>query len=129
MRKYEVLNYLLFGVATTFVNIITYFFFLDRLHLHYLWANSFSWVFSVLFAFVTNKKWVFHSPTNTKKAWMKEAFFFFYYRGVSYGLDMIMMFALVHVMHTTNLTAKLITQIIVVVANYLFSKYLIFNRK
>ncbi|MBM7710535.1 putative flippase GtrA [Enterococcus xiangfangensis] len=91
-------------------------------------SNTISWVFSVLFAFVTNKVWVFQSKTESFKELIWEFSKFIFARVVSFGMDMATMYLLIDLLHTGNLIAKLITQIIVVVANYVFSKVFIFKK-
>lgn len=125
----EVMSYLFFGVMTTIVNIVIYFLCRDILQFHFAVANTISWILSVLFAFVTNKKWVFHSKSETKAEWIEEAVKFIFYRGLSYVLDMASMFILLKILLTSDVFAKFLTQILVVVANYFFSKLLIFNNK
>ena len=61
----EVINYLVFGVLTTVVNIVVYFVFADMLHVQYLISNCVAWFLSVLFAYVTNRKYVFDSNSNS----------------------------------------------------------------
>jgi len=123
----EVVSYLFFGVMTTLVNFIVYFFCRDLLQFQFVLANTFSWIASVLFAFLTNKKWVFHSKSETKLAWIIEAAKFIFYRGLSYLIDMASMFVCLKLLMTSDFSAKLFTQVLVVIANYFFSKLLIFN--
>jgi len=118
----EVVGYLFFGVMTTLVNFIVYFFCRDLLQFQFVLANTLSWIASVLFAFVTNKKWVFHSKSETI-----EAAKFIFYRGLSYLIDMASMFVCLKLLMTSDFSAKLFTQVLVVIANYFFSKLLIFN--
>ena len=106
----EVVSYLFFGVMTTLVNFIVYFFCRDLLQFQFVLANTLSWIASVLFAFVTNKKWVFHSKSETKLGWI-----------------MASMFVCLKLLMTSDFSAKLFTQVLVVIANYFFSKLLIFN--
>jgi len=127
-KLWNLFIYLFFGGLATIVNIVTYFICIEWLFLHYLLANGISWVASVLFAFVTNKLWVFHSKTEGKLELLVEFAKFIFYRVLSLGMDMGVMYVMIDLMDTTNLTAKIITQIIVVLANYLFSKFLIFNQ-
>lgn len=127
-KLWEVFIYLFFGGLTTVVNMVVYFIALNFFQLNYLVANSISWVASVLFAFVTNKRWVFKSETATFKESALEFFKFIFYRIVSYGIDMGSMFLLISILFVNNFWAKLITQILVVLMNYLFSKFLIFKK-
>ncbi|MFV0557236.1 MAG: GtrA family protein [Enterococcus sp.] len=120
--------YLFFGGLTTVVNFMVYFFCKDLLEQNYLVANVISWVAAVLFAFVTNKLWVFQSKTTHSLELVTEFLRFMFYRILSLFLDMGMMYILISLIQTNDLVAKLITQIAVVLANYLFSKLFIFNQ-
>lgn len=125
----EILSYLIFGVLTTVVNIAVYFFCRNVLDLNYVIANSLAWILSVLFAFVTNKKWVFKSQTDSVYAWIKEAYLFVAFRALSYVLDMGAMFVMIQLIHSTDFSAKIVSQIFVIVANYVFSKWFVFKQK
>lgn len=124
---WEPFVYLFFGGLATIVNFVAYFISKDIFHLNYLYANTISWVAAVLFAFVTNKLWVFHSKTANITELMIEFAKFIFYRLVSYGMDMGTMFLMIEIFHSGDFLAKLVTQILVVLANYLFSKLFIFK--
>ncbi|WP_122645210.1 GtrA family protein [Enterococcus mediterraneensis] len=126
---WEIFMYLFYGGLTTLVNFVVYFVFKDVFHMYYLYANIFSWIASVLFAFVTNKLWVFHSKTETISELIIEFAKFVFYRLVSFVMDMGSMYLLIGILHSGDFLAKLITQILVVVANYVFSKLFIFKKK
>ena len=70
-KNEEVLSYLIFGGLTTLVNIIVFFLFDSVLGIQYLIANAISIGVSILFAFFTNKKFVFKSEKETVNAWLK----------------------------------------------------------
>ncbi|MGX7203943.1 GtrA family protein [Enterococcus pingfangensis] len=127
-RLWEVFIYLFFGGLATVVNIVSFTLSYQVFDLNWPISNTISWVFSVLFAFVTNKVWVFQSKTESFKELIWEFSKFIFARVVSFGLDMAAMYLLIDLLHTGNLIAKLITQIIVVVANYVFSKVFIFKK-
>ncbi|EOS7999517.1 GtrA family protein [Enterococcus hirae] len=124
---WEIFIYLFFGGLATVVNIVTFAIALQMLHLSMPIANTISWICSVLFAFVTNKLWVFHSKSPNFFHLVIEFSKFLFYRILSYGMDMGSMLLLIQVMHTNDYVAKIITQVIVVVANYVFSKLFIFK--
>lgn len=56
--------YLIFGTLTTAVNIVVYYLFSNIIHINYLFSNAVAWFLSVLFAYVTNRKYVFDSKNN-----------------------------------------------------------------
>lgn len=126
---WEVFVYLFFGGLATVVNIVTYLLAKEVLGLDLVWGNSLSWIAAVLFAFVTNKLWVFHSKTDSWLALWIEFGKFIFYRLLSFVMDMGLMILLIDVLQMNDLLAKIITQVVVVVANYLFSKLFIFKRK
>lgn len=128
-NKYrEVILYLVFGVATTVVNYIVYFLLRDSFSISYMWSNFFAWFFSVLFAFITNKRIVFRSQTFSLGAYFKEMGLFYWYRLLSLGIDMAMMYILIDWLHSNEFIAKTITQVIVIALNYVFSKLFIFKQ-
>ncbi|MDT2738585.1 MULTISPECIES: GtrA family protein [Enterococcus] len=126
---WEVFIYLFFGGLTTLVNIIIYFIFREWIKTNYIIANIIANMIAILFAFITNKVWVFHSRTENIKELIVEFSKFVFYRLLSFGLDMISMMICIDMLQTGDLFAKLFTQVLVVIANYLFSKLFIFKSK
>lgn len=130
VHKYRaILAYLFFGGATTLVNFGVYALFTTWIPLHYQVANFLAWLLSVLFAFFTNKVWVFGSHYTTVSNFFTELGTFFFYRALSYVLDAGIMFVGISLLHANGLLTKLVDQVVIVLLNYLFSKYLIFNNK
>ncbi len=129
ISKYdEVIGYLIFGGLTTVVNIIVFYLFDSILGVHYLVANALAIIVSILFAFFTNKKYVFKSSTPTFQLWLKEFSLFVSFRLLSAVFDMGSMWLLVDGLDFDANWAKIITQFIVVVLNYAFSKFFIFKQ-
>ncbi|SJN35658.1 Teichoic acid glycosylation protein [Marinilactibacillus psychrotolerans 42ea] len=128
--KYEeVINYLFFGVLTTFVNIVIFFIFDTLLQTPYLFANGLSIIGAILFAFFTNKKYVFKSETVSKREAFREFYLFVGFRLTSGIFDMLSMYILVDFLTIDTNVSKIITQFIVVVVNYVFSKVFIFKQE
>ena len=128
-NKYkEVILYLFFGVLTTIVSLTSYYLCSEVLHIHYLISNVISWVFAVAFAYVTNRIFVFESKSNDLNSVLKEIITFVNCRLLSGVIDTGVMFLLVSVLFINDLYAKLFTQVIVVVLNYVFSKLIIFKK-
>ena len=123
-KYYEVLSYLFFGGCTTLINILA-FWLLREVNLELFLSNGIAWVISVIFAFITNKLFVFRSNGNV----LKESISFFIVRIISLGIDMFSMYLLVNIINTNELLSKIITNIIVIVLNYIFSKLFVFNKK
>ncbi|WP_041556510.1 GtrA family protein [Carnobacterium sp. 17-4] len=127
-RYEELIGYLIFGGLTTVVNIVVFYLFDSVFEVHYLFANAIAIVVSILFAFFTNKKYVFKSSTPTFQLWLKEFSLFVSFRLLSAVFDMGSMWLLVDGLNLNANVAKIITQFIVVVLNYAFSKFFIFKQ-
>ena len=139
----ELITYIIFGVLTTAVNFVT--FWLMNLVLGeklYLLNNVIAWIVSVIFAYVTNKLWVFESKSWKPKVIGKEIPEFVGARLFSLAVEEGGLFLFVNVMHfdrfsfkllgfeiTGTLIAKVILAVIVVILNYIFSKLVIFKKK
>lgn len=121
----EVLMYLLFGGLTTLVNILS-FFILRKLSVGVYVSNLIAWVVAVLFAFITNKLFVFESKDKSKSG--KELISFFGFRILSLGVDMGAMYLLLQVINTGEVFAKIIANVIVIILNYIFSKLFVFKK-
>ena len=129
-KNKEIINYLIFGVLTTIVALGTYyicvFTFLDANNAIQLQiANILSWIAGVVFAYFTNRKYVFES-TNPNK--LKEATKFTVSRLITLFLDMLIMFLGVTVLKFNDKIMKIISQIFVILGNYIFSKLFVFQK-
>ena len=126
----EIINYLFFGVLATFVSFATYFVFAKVFKIEEVTSNVISWICAVLFAYFTNKMFVFESKTSEKKELFKEMGKFFLARIISGITCDVGNFALmVKVFHINDIISKFVTQVMVVIVNYLFSKLIIFKKK
>lgn len=133
-NKYEmILNYLIIGGLTTLVNLISKYILLFTIFdakktMELQMAVIISWIIAVAFAYVTNRKIVFKSK-NTKV--MKEFISFFNSRIITLIVEMIFMYIFVTIfkLNTDLLVAilSLISQLIVIVLNYIFSKIFVFK--
>lgn len=129
-HKYkEVILYLIFGVLTTLINIITYYFCTRLFHFGEYESNVIAWIVSVLFAFVTNKLFVFESKNRNFKLLLKEASSFILFRLLSLGMDMGAMYLMISIFKWNDLVAKIISNVIVIILNYVFSKIFVFRKK
>lgn len=125
-RYKEVIMYLIFGVLTTAVNIVVYYIIADMLLVNYLIANIVAWFLSVLFAYITNRKYVFESKVDNI---IKEMVSFFSARLATGALDMVFMYVTVQLHILPDFIAKIISNIFVIVANYILSKLVVFKDK
>ncbi|MBC1455699.1 cell wall teichoic acid glycosylation protein GtcA [Listeria welshimeri] len=124
---HSILMYLIMGGFTTLINIVTFWLCTDLLNWDYRIANTIAWVASVLFAYFSNKKYVFESYTPTWKEKAREVSSFFGFRFLTYIVDFLVMILLISGLEINELWAKIWTNIIVLVLNYVFSKWIIFK--
>ena len=126
----EVILYVVFGVLTTVVSLVTYYIcvetFLNAENAIQLQiANIIAWIVSVAFAYITNRKFVFESTNKNK---LSEATKFVTSRIATLLMDMLIMFLGVTVLKLNDGIIKIISQVIVIVANYPFSKIFVFKK-
>ena len=124
----EVISYLFFGVLATVVNFVVYFSCTSIFDLNYLVANALSWAAAVAFAYVTNRTWVFKSKVHGFSSIIREMSTFVGCRLLSGVMDMAIMFISVDMIGISDAVAKFITQVVVVILNYVFSKLIIFRK-
>lgn len=125
-KKYkEPLLYIVFGIATTLVNFVTYFL-LSKLDFSTAISTSLAWLLAVLFAFFTNRKYVFEA---SKNGFLKQLFGFFSMRIATGVLDVLIMILLVDFLEFNDLLIKLLSNVLVIILNYIFSKFLVFKKK
>lgn len=128
-KNKEIIHYLIFGVLTTIVNFVVYFICANLGGIDEIISNVISWLISVLFAYVTNKIFVFESKTSGIAEIVKEFSSFVVCRVLSGILDTGLFALMVKVFGWNDYIAKAITQVLVVIANYVFSKLFIFKKK
>ncbi len=131
-KKYEeIINYVIVGGLTTVVSLGSYYLCVltvfDPENVVLLQcANIISWILSVTFAFFANKKYVFKSK-NANVA--EEASKFYGARLATLGIDMLFMFLTVTVLHWNDKIMKIIAQVVILILNYLISKFIVFIKK
>lgn len=129
-QKYkETILYLFFGVLSTIVNIGTYLFFTRVLGVNFLISNAIAWVAAVIFAYITNKFFVFESKSVEFKFLIKEFTSFVSCRIFSGVTEMGVMYVMINLMSINDFVVKIITNVVVVVLNFIFSKLIIFKNK
>ena len=123
--------YLVVGGATTVVNFVVYSFLVYFSITGILVANAIAWCVAVLFAFFANKHFVFGS--HDYKDFLKEFYLFVLARGLSGVFEIFAPSGLIYLGLDTSFFgiegfwAKFVVSVFVVIANYFFSKYLIFK--
>ena len=127
-NKYrEALLYLFFGGCTTLVNIVA-FYIVRKFGVSTYITNIIAWFLSVVFAFITNKLFVFESKNTSIKDSFKECFSFFLFRVISLVFDMGIMYLLIDLLNINEMVSKVFSNIFVVLINYVFSKLFIFKK-
>lgn len=127
-KKYkEVLLYLFFGGLTTFISIGSYAFFDISMHMDPMIANIFSWILAVLFAYVTNRIWVFDSNAEGMKGIIQEMVSFFGGRVATLLMEEVILYVGINLLSMNSIGVKVAAQILVLVGNYLISKLFVFK--
>lgn len=123
----EVFMYLLFGGLTTLINIIVYYL-CTLISIPTGISTTIAFIVSVIFAYVTNRKWVFESKAQGKEI-LNEIWKFFSVRIATYFIDLGLMILLVDTLDWNGLLSKILVNIIVIVLNYIASKLIVFRKK
>jgi putative flippase GtrA len=134
-NKYkETINYLIFGVLTTivslFVKYILLFTLLDASNALQLQISVIiSWIAAVLFAYITNRKYVFVSNNQNK---IKEFISFVLSRIATLLLDMAIMWFFITLLGLNTkfyvVVFTLVSQVLVIISNYVLSKLIVFRK-
>ena len=127
----EIINYLIVGGLTTVVSLVVYYgsvltFLNPENPIQLQIANTISWIAAVTFAYFTNRKYVFESKEKNK---IKEASKFVTSRILTLLMDMFIMWLGVTILHGSDKIMKLVSQVVITIANYVFSKFLVFRNK
>lgn len=128
LDKYKsIILYVLFGGLTTLINIVVYYICSYSLSFHTIMSNVIAWILSVLFAYITNKIWVFESHIFDMRGLLKEILSFFGCRMATGILDIIVMYVFVDIWLFPGMVMKCLSNILVIVINYIASRLFIFN--
>ncbi len=148
-KKYEeIIIYIVFGVLATIVSWGSYAIFEKVFHLGVILSNTLSWTLAMVFAFFTNKLWVFKSKSFEKKLVLREFLTFASSRAVTGAIELLgvpllekagldrFVFTIVYALHldkigvllTDGLYSKISLSIVIVILNYVFSKLIVFRK-
>jgi len=126
-NKYKMqILYLFFGGLTTIINIIAYYISAYLFNLNTVTSTIIAWFLSVIFAFITNKIFVFESKS---KSIFYELYKFFACRIGTGLLDLAIMYITVDLLNWNDLIMKIISNVIVIILNYILSKVIVFKEK
>ena len=123
----ETILYVIFGILTTIVNLIAYYLFSNIININYLISNAIAWIISVVFAYITNKFFVFNSSDINKDVIIEEFIKFMNCRLISGLSEVVLLFLFVDLLLMNDIVAKLIIGVLVAVINFIFSKVFIFK--
>ena len=127
-KNKEILLYLFFGGLAFFVSVSSYAYFNLILDMNELIANIFSWILAVIFAFVTNKIWVFCSKNNSFSEFLREMFSFFAGRLATLGVEEVILLIFITWLSFNSMAVKVVAQIVVILLNYVISKLFVFKK-
>lgn len=121
----EMVNYIIVGILTTLVSVGSYWLFRFVIK-NYIILSILSWILSVLFAYFTNRAFVFESKEENM---IKEASMFVSCRLLTLGMEVVLMIVFVSLIRMNDMIAKIILQFVILVSNYLLSKLFVFKKK
>lgn len=129
IKKYEeLIKYLIIGVLTTVINYIVFVIFVNAIKVDMHVSNIIAWIVSVIFAYFTNKLFVFESKSFKFDVLAKEIISFGAARVFSLLLEEVILYVFVNLLNMNKLIIKLIANIIVIIVNYILSKFIIFKK-
>ena len=129
MKNYKQgILYLFFGALTTAVNIISYYASYNIFKISNVTSTILAWALALLFAFVTNRIFVFESKAKGFKEIIRELLAFFICRLLTGAIDVLIMWISVDIMNWNSMLWKIISNVLVVVLNFLASKLFIFKK-
>lgn len=127
-KNKEVLLYLFFGGLAFLLSLAVYAYFNIVLEMNELVANVISWIITVLFAFITNRIWVFAAPTNGTVDFFKQMISFFGGRVITLVIEELILLLFITYMGLNSIVVKVIAQVVVIVLNYVISKLIVFRK-
>ena len=127
LSRRQLFLYALFGVLTTAVNIAVYGLCTRILDISMPISNAFAWFLAVLFAYLTQRIWVFGTTAYTILAVIRETVTFFGCRVFTGILDMGVMYIGIELLHGDDLIVKCVANLLVILANYVGSKLIVFH--
>lgn len=128
-QHWDIISYLFFGGLTTLVNYLVYFPAYNWLQWSAVLSNVIAWVVAVAFAFMTNKPFVFQSHDWSAQTVLPEMTKFVGCRIGSGLLETLIIWVTVDLLALSGNWMKVLVSILVVILNYIFSKWIVFSKK
>ena len=126
-KNRSLLLYGIFGVLTTVVNFLVYYLLAHLLGVNITLSTAAAWAAAVLFAYLTNRKWVFSSSASGAGEIGRELLSFVLCRVGTGLLDLAIMFVFADMLSFHDLVVKICSNILVIILNYVASKLVIFK--
>lgn len=124
----KLFRYTFIGGLTTIVSFGIYWLLIYPVNMNPNVANIFSVISAVIFAYVTNKKYVFRSKCHSIRELIVESLSFFSSRAITMGIEIAGLFLLYSYMKVDAMLSKIIVTIVVLILNYLLSQFLVFKK-
>lgn len=121
----EIINYLICGFLTFIFSMLIYALLSEALRINVLISNVLTWIIAVYFAFTVNRRFVFES--NNKITY--ELLQFYSGRIVTLLIEQVILYIFIIRLSFDNLIIKLIAQIIIIILNYIISKFIVFKKE
>lgn len=133
LRYRELISYVFFGVLTTLVNWLSYILLValfggSSKDGAVVLATAAAQILAILFAYVTNRKWVFRSKASGFRAVSVEMLRFFAARAASFVVDILLMAVGVGLLNINDSFMKLLSNVVIIIINYVLSKVFVFKR-
>lgn len=130
MKKFltkEIILYVIFGVLTTIVN-FSVFYLLTLVGLNENFSNVISIILAVLFAYFTNRKFVFNSKASTFNEKIKEFYKFILGRAFTMLVEVVGFYLLFNIFGIEKFISKILISIIIIILNFFVSKFFAFKK-
>lgn len=128
-KNEEAISYLFWGFATFVLSMVLFYLLANTMGIYEQIANVLSWIICVIFAYLTNRTFVFKSKVMGLKNIFSEFKDFVAARVLTLVMENAILFVMIDLMTINNMIAKIVGQVVVIVSNYILSKLWIFNKK
>ena len=128
-KNLDKILYLVFGALTTLVNMGVYWLLAHPLGCNTMVSTVVAWFAAVLTAYLTNRKWVFHSQAATPGEIAREVVSFFGCRIATGVVDWLCMLVFVEWLGLNDVVIKFLANVLVILLNYVLSKLVIFRKR
>lgn len=128
-KNEEAISYLFWGFVTFVLGTVLFYVFANTMGLYEQIANVLSWIVCVIFAYLTNRTFVFKSKVKGFKNIFVEFKDFIAARVLTLVMENAILFVMIDLLTINNMIAKIVGQVVVIVSNYFLSKMWIFKKK